>query len=198
MIVKRDLCHLLVALLIMVGLCGCNKWLSENEPQQEVSVLTEDVEFVAQSVTAHRNSGIYAEYKGMENFFFEFVGEQRGGVCDVMILDLLAPSGTTTPVGTFTVGYSGNYIALSRYDVKDEISGLFYTGGCFYGEARDNFMTNYFGFLTEGEVVITLTEEGEYRVEVDAKSVVPTIKMTYTGEITFKQADSEGKASEEQ
>ena len=115
-----------------------------------------------------------------------------------MILDLLAPSGTTTPVGTFTVGYSGNYIALSRYDVKDEISGLFYTGGCFYGEARDNFMTNYFGFLTEGEVVITLTEEGEYRVEVDAKSVVPTIKMTYTGEITFKQADSEGKASEEQ
>lgn len=199
MIMKGRLWLWLMACAMLLGLDGCNEWLGEEEFEQEISFLTRDVDFVATSVNAKKYSGIYANYKSSENFFFQFLGDEReNGVRDVMHLDLIAPAGTVDPVGTYTVGYSGDYVALSRYDVVDQTSGMFYTGGSYYGEARGGYMSDYYGFLTEGKVVISRTAEGIYTVEVDAKSALPTVKMTYAGAITFKQDDKEEPKPAEQ
>lgn len=181
MIVKRILNFFAAAVLATAMLTSCEGWLEYEETNTQISYLTKDVEFVAESASATHLKGVYASYNSCENFFLELVGTLRDGVQDVILLDLLAPANTPLPTGTFNVGYEGDFIALSRYDVMDQATGTLYTGGCYYGEARNNYLTDYYGFLTEGEVRISLDEEGEYHIEVDAKSVTHTVKMTYEG-----------------
>lgn len=187
MITKRIANGLLVAILVVVGLCSCDSWLTSEETHTQLSYLTRDVDFVATSVTANHLTTSGADgTQPKEHFFLEFVGDNRSGVRDVLALDLLAPQGATTPAGEYVVGYEGEYVALSKYDVVDQTTGVFYTSGSFYAEAKNNFLTDYYGFLTEGTVTITQLEDGTYNVAVDAKSVLPTIKMTYTGKIELK------------
>ena len=73
-------------------------------------------------------------------------------------------------------------------------TGVYYSSGSYYGEAENNYLTDYYGFLTAGKVTITQPEAGTYHVVVDAKSVFTTVKMTYTGAIDIKAVgDTEDK-----
>lgn len=183
---KRIVNGLLVVLLAMTGLCSCDSWLDGEENETPLSNLAKDVDFVATSVVAQRFTGVYADYKTKDNYFLEFASDDRSGVRDVLVLELLTPVGQSSLVGEYTVGYEGERIVLSKYDVVDQTTGIFYTSGSFYAEAKNNFLTDYYGYLTEGTVTITLLEDDIYNVVVDAKSVLPTIRMTYTGKIEPK------------
>lgn len=186
MSIKRALQRLCVALFASLGLSSCESWLlGEEESNNQLSYLTTDVEFVATTLTARHLTGSVFNGVAKENFFLEFVGDEREGVKDVLILDLLAPKGTQSVAGEYAVGYEGDYIALSRYDLVDQKTGNIYTGGSFYAEAKGNYLTEYFGYLTGGKVTISQLEEGIYQVVVDALSVERTVKMTYTGKIEF-------------
>lgn len=201
MIIRKNLLAIVaVAAVVTLGLTSCESWLDYNETEEpQISYLTRDAEFEAKSVIAkHFTGGIYSDGKNHENFFLEFVGANRSGVQDVLILDLLAPEGHTDLAGEYTVGYAGDFVALSMYTVLDQTTGIYYTGGSYYGEAKNNYITDYYGFLTEGKVTITLLEEGVYNVVVDAKSELPTIKMTYTGAIEFKKPGEGSKPEEEE
>ncbi len=174
-------------LVVMVAMTSCDSWLEGAESEASLSNLTEDVDFEAESVVGNHFSGVYASYKSSENFFLEFVGAEREGVKDVLVLDLIAPQGTKTIEGEYVVGYQGDYIALSRYDVVDQTTGMFFSGGSFYAEAIGNRLTDYMGFLTEGRVTISRIEEGNYQVVVDAKSELHTVKMTYSGTVPIRE-----------
>lgn len=173
----------LVALLTV----GCDWLLEVNPADNNISRLTQDVEFTATSAACQHFTGVYADYPNRENFHIELLGDPQGDARDAMILDLLTPEGQTTPVGVFTVGTEGECIALSRYDVVDENTGIIYNGGCFYGRAIGGYIKDYFGFLTEGEVRITCSEEGVYDIEVTAKSGTYSVSVVYNGVFTANE-----------
>lgn len=178
--------RLFALLFATVGLWSCDSLLGEEESGSGLSSLTKDAEFVATSAVAqhHPDSSVNNELR--ENFLLEFVGAEQAGVCDVLILDLLAPDGAESLVGEYVVGYEGDFVALSRYDSKDPNTGLLYSGGSLYAEAKNGYLTDYFGYLTKGTITIQQLEDGTYNVAVDAKSVYHTIKMTYTGKIELR------------
>ncbi len=187
MIMKRVKSIWAVVVLVALGFTSCNSWLDmEGEDDNQLSYLTSDVDFVAESVIAKHYPNSNMNGREYEKFFFEFVGADRSGKKDVMVLDLLAPDGTEIPTGVYEVGYTGDYVALSRYDVPDS-TGVYYSCGSYYGEAENNFLTDYYGFLTAGKVTILQPEAGTYQVEVDAKSLFTTVKMTYTGAIKIEE-----------
>ncbi len=184
---KRVVAGLVALLFATVGLWSCDSLLGEEEGVGGLSNLTKDVEFVATSVIAKHNTNSIINNESCENFFLEFVGANRaGGFKDVIMLDLLAPRGAESLVGEYVVGYEGDYVALSRYDFVDQSTGSLFVGGSMYAEAKNNYLTDYFGYLTKGEVTITQSADGSYNVIVDAKSVYRTIKMTYTGKIELR------------
>lgn len=186
MIGKKMMMSVVAVAMMLTSLTSCTSWLDDVNDDNEVPVLTRDASFVAESVIAKHYSGVYLNYKDYENFFFEFVGaESDDGKRDVVVLDLLAPEGTTVPTGTFTVSYSGDYIALPVYDIVDAGTNMRYRGGSYYGVAENGYIGDEYGFFTSGEVRISIDEEANYTVEVDVKSNLPTIQMTYTGPIKF-------------
>lgn len=192
---KRVVCRLWVAMTIAVsvalGMTSCESLLGGEENEVGLSYLVEDVEFEAVSVTVKRFSGAYSNFQACDNFTFEFVGVDRSGIKDVLTLDLLAPEGTTDPSGEYIVGYSGDFVALSRYDVVDPSTNAAYSGGSFYAEARGGYISNYYGFLTEGRITISKVSENEYRVVVNTKSMEHSVKMTYTGGWTLIEVAGE-------
>ena len=177
----------LIAMFLVTLACvasGCDSWLDPDPTDNNITLITQNVDFEAQSATCKRFSGALINFPERENFVIELLGKE-GSVRDAMILDLLAPKGAELPVGKFPVGQAGEYMALSRYDIMDSATGLFYMGGSYYGRVTDGFIKDYYGFLTEGEVNITLSEEGIYTIVVDAKSSNYTIKVRYEGEMTI-------------
>lgn len=186
MIMKRVVCRLWVAMTIAavaaLGMTSCESLLGGEGGEVGLSYLEKDVDFEAVSVTAKRFSGIASTFQNYDNFTFEFVGADRSGVKDVLTLDLLAPKGTTDPAGEYVVGYGGDFVALSRYDVLDPTTNISYSGGSFYAEAMGGHISNYYGFLTEGRITISREGENEYRVVVNAKSMEHSVQMTYAGD----------------
>ena len=177
----------LIAMFLVALACvasGCDSWLEPDPTDNNITLITQNVDFEAQSATCKRFSGALINFPERENFVIELLGKE-GSVRDAMILDLLTPKGAELPVGKFPVGQADEYMALSRYDIMDSATGLFYMGGSYYGRVTDGFIKDYYGFLTEGEVNITLSEEGIYTIVVDAKSSNYTIKVRYEGEMTI-------------
>ncbi len=176
-----------LAAVVMLPLSGCNEWLEKNYQDNNITRLHDDVDFVATSASFRHLTGAYAEFKERENFFIELLGDPTGATRDAMILDLVAPKGATTPEGTYTVGFVGDYVALSRYDVVDENSGMVFFGGSYYGQAVNGIIKDYYGFLTTGTVVVTrVGEEGNnYTVRVAAYSGDYSVSVTFDGEFQF-------------
>ena len=150
------------------------------------SNLTSNVSFTAEE--AYMESyGDYWDGLGMsslynhENFYIELYGPYVGDDFDWIVLDLLAPAGASTPEGTYTVGYSGDYIALSSVyvDCGNE-DDSFWAGSC-YGFG--NSETSPYSDFESGTVKITKSGSN-YNIVVDAKCGAHTIKMTYTGALT--------------
>ena len=170
-----------MVVMMALGLSACEGWLDVEEMEQPISTLTENVNFTAEKVLCKRYDNIYADYYRYDNFFLELTTTpNEDGEQQVMILDLLLPDGTATPEGEYQVGYVGNYIALSRLELFDPGSGMLYMGGSYYGTAREGFVTDYYGFLTEGKVIIS-SLDGEYYVTVDAKSKEHKVYVYYHG-----------------
>lgn len=172
---------LLVALMGVAS--GCDGLLESDPAENNITNISQDVDFEAKSATYKHFSGENSYYPQRENFVIELLGSE-GSVRDAMILDLLTPKGQTTPVGRYIVGSKGDYLALPKYDVLDSTTGLLYMGGSYYGRAVGGYIKDYFGFLTEGEVNICALADGGYSVVVDGKSGNYTIKVRYEGEIT--------------
>lgn len=170
----------LVALMMALSVSACDEWLDVEDMEQPISTLTQDVNFTAEKVICKRFDNIYADFHRQDNFFLEMTATREDGQQDVMILDLLLPDGKATPEGEYKVGYAGNYIALSKMDLYDPGSGMMYMGGSYYGTAKEGYITDYYGFLTEGKVIIS-SLEGEYFVTVDAMSEEHKIYVYYHG-----------------
>ena len=117
---------------------------------------------------------------GHEDFCIELYGPYVGEEYDWMVLELLAPAGATSPEGTYTVGYSGNYIALSSVYVDCGNENDSFYAGCCYGFGLDE--EDPYSDFESGTVKITKSGSG-YNVTVDAKCGSHTIKATYTGEL---------------
>ena len=177
---------LLVAL--MGSTSGCDRLLETDPAENNITHLTQNVDFDAKSALCKHFAGEESMFPERENYVIELLGSE-GSVRDAMILDLLAPKGHTTPVGIYTVGSKGDYLALPKYDLVDGTTGIIYMGGSYYGRAVDGYIKDYFGFLTEGSVTIEAMEEGGYSVVVDAKSSDYTIDVHYEGEMTFVQPE---------
>lgn len=170
----------IATIVVALSTIACDGLLDMDDPEQDVSTLTEDVNFVAESVICKRFDNVYADFYRYDNYFFEMVGEDKNGVKDVMILDLLVPDGTSSPVGEYKVGFVGNYIALAKLDLFDPNTGMLYYGGCYYGRADGGVVNEYYGFLTEGKVTISSLED-EYFITVDAKSEEHNVYVYYHG-----------------
>lgn len=172
----------LVATLTMVS---CDEWLSiDDQPQDVISTLSKDVDFEATNVICKHFEKIYGNYPNHDCFIFELTSDENNYQRDALILNLLVPHGTQTFVGEYAVGYDGDYIALSRFNIYDANSGVEYLTGSFYGRAIHGYIGDYYGFLTEGKVTITPeSEEGEYSIDVDAKSLERTVRTRYTGKV---------------
>lgn len=180
-----------IAATMIVALCvsACDGWLDVETPENKISYLTEDVNFTAESVIFKRYEGIYANYPEHANYFMELHGPKRDdGTMDAMILDLLVPKDNISPVGEYAVGYAGKYVALSHFEVYDPMTGFQYYGGCYYGLARDGYIGDYYGFLTEGKVTISELE-GNYYVTVDAKSEEYNVYVHYQGPLELTESE---------
>lgn len=169
---------------------GCDSWFDVDMPEDKVSYLEEDVYFVATSVICKHFTNVYAQYPDHENYFIELLGEDNGGVRDVMILDLLVPAKNPILEHEYLVGYKGEFIALSKYDVYDPYTGIQYMGGCYYARAKDGLISDYYGFLTEGSVLI-YTIEDKYHISVNAKSLDHNVKVSYSGPLTVVEGKLE-------
>ena len=162
--------------------------------EEVYSTLTSNVSFTAEE--AHMdNYGSYWDDYGMsslfghEDFYIELYGPYVGEDYEWMVLELLAPAGATSPEGTYTVGYSGNHIALSSVYVDCGNEDDSFYAGCCYGFGE----TDYADFES-GTVTVTKSGSG-YNVTVDAKCGAHTIKMTYTGELApFDNSDTYGQS----
>lgn len=151
--------------------------------EKPFSNLTANVNFVAEEAYIIEGGSFWDDYAmpslfNHESFYIELYGPYVGEDYEWMVLDLLAPDGATTPEGTYTVGYSGNYIALSsvRIDYGGE-NNYSYAGSC-YGFGIDE--EDLYADFESGTVKITKSGSG-YNVVVDAKCGSHTIKATYTG-----------------
>lgn len=170
-----------VAVVMIAGLSACDSLLDVENYEQEISTLTENVNFKADEAICKRFEDIYINYPNYANYFFELTGpKDENGEQEVMVLDLMLPKLKLSPEGEYKVGYSGDYIALSKFDVVDSVSGMFYTGGCCYGKAKNGIISDYYGYLTEGRVLIS-SVDGEYYVTVEAKSEEHNIWVQYIG-----------------
>lgn len=121
-----------------------------------------------------------ASLYGHENFYIELYGPYVGEDYGYIVLDLLAPAGATTPEGTYTVGYSGQYIALSSVYVDCGSEDDSFYAGCCYGFGEGE--TNSYADFESGTVKITKSGSN-YTVVVDAKCGAHTIKANYTGSL---------------
>lgn len=172
---------MLLLLALAVAMSSCDGLLESDPTDNNITLLTQNVDFEAHSATCKHFPGANINYPERENYVIELLGKDGGSIRDAMILDLLTPKGQTTPVGRFVVGKASDYMALSRYDVIDGATGMSYMGGSYYGRAVEGYIKDYYGFLTEGEVNICALPEGGYSVVVDAKSSDYTIKVRYEG-----------------
>lgn len=178
---KKRVMMILASALMVVGLGACDDFLNVENYEQEISTLTENVNFKADKAICKRFEDIYANYPKHTNYFFELTGpKDEKGEQDVMILDLMLPEIKVGLEGEYKVGYTGDYIALSKFDVIDSASGMMYTGGCCYGKAKNGYISDYYGYLTEGRVLIS-SVDGNYYVTVEAKSEEHTVWVQYIG-----------------
>ncbi len=181
MIMKKRVLAFLASAVVMLGLGACDGLLDVENYEQKISTLTENVHFKADAAICKRFDNIYVNYPKHTNYFFELTGpKDENGEQEVMILDLMLPNVKIGPEGEYKVGYTGDYIALSKFDVVDSASGMFYTGGCCYGKAKNGIISDYYGYLTEGRVLIS-SLDGEYYVTVEAKSEEHNIWVQYIG-----------------
>lgn len=184
---KRFFIMVASALLMVGGFSSCDWLLDVEQYEQEISTLEESVNFVADDAICKYFTAVYANYPNHNNFFFELTGPaNEKGEQEVMILDLLLPKSKVEegvdplPVGKYKVGYAGDYIALSKFDAMDTSTGMMFMGGCYYGVAKNGVISDYYGFLTEGEVEISVLD-GIYHITVDAKSEEYDVWVYYSG-----------------
>ena len=187
---KKLLMFALLATSLLLG--GCDWLLDVGEEEDPLTRITADVEFVATSATYKHFPAGSREFTDGENFTIELLGEVAGIERDAMILDLVAPKDTALPVGTFKVDLIGDYLAMPRYEVRDEHYQPLYSGGSFYGRAVSGTIKDYFAFLTGGSVTISHNPETDiYSISVDAVSGKYAIKVTYNGTMTLVGASQE-------
>lgn len=183
MIMKRVL-SILAAVIVALGFSACDGLLDVENYEPKFSTLTEDANFTPESAMCKIFEGIYADYPKHTNLMFELVGPEVDGENEVMILDLLLPEVSTTYSGEYKVGFSGDHIALPQINLMDPSTGMIYQGGCYYGVAKNGLVGDYYGFLTEGKVIISQLED-DYFITVDAKSVEHNIYVHYQGPVEF-------------
>ncbi len=181
---------LFATLLTTIFIGGCDSLLEEEESDNNITNITENVDFVAVSATcAHYPAGS-REYTDRENYTIELLGTEVGSMRDAMILDLINPKGTPSPVGTYEVANIGSFLALPRYDVTDLATGQTFYGGSFYGRAVDGYIGDYFAFLTSGTVIIAHNPESNtYTITVDARSGDYTIRVAFEGPMTITKVE---------
>lgn len=176
-------------LVVCLLLGGCDSWLEMNNEENNITRITENVDFVAVGATCNHYPAGSGEFADRENYTIELLGKEVGTLTDAMILDLIAPKGVTSPVGTYQVGNIGSYLALPRYDVTNVSTGQVYYGGSFYGRAVEGYIQDYFAFLTSGVVTIAHDPASNaYTITVDARSGDYTIKVSYVGVMTIGKA----------
>ena len=150
-------------------------------PEEPFSNLTANVNLAAEEAYISYGGAYWDDFAmsslfNHESFYIELCGPYVGQEYEWMILDLLAPAGATGPEGTYTVGYSGDYIALSSVYVDCGDSYLY--GGSCYGFGFDE--EDPYADFESGTVKITKSGSN-YNIVVDAKCGSHTIKATYTG-----------------
>ncbi len=181
---KKILMFAMLAGALLFG--GCDWLLDVGEEEDPLTRISADVEFVATSATYKHFPAGSQEFTEGENFSIELLGNVEGMERDAMILDLVAPKDTALPVGIFKVDLIGDYLALPRYEVRDEHYQPIYSGGSFYGRAVSGTIKDYFAFLTGGSVIISHNPENNtYAISVDALSGKYSIKVTYNGTMTL-------------
>lgn len=184
---KATLWATLIATML---LGGCDSLLDAGDDYNDTTRITENVDFVAVSATcAHYPAGS-REYTDRENYTIELLGNKSGSMRDAMILDLINPKGTPSPVGTYEVANIGSFLALPRYNVTDTTTGQTFFGGSFYGRAVDGYIGDYFAFLTSGTVIIAHNPESNtYTITVDARSGDYTIRVAFEGPMTITKVE---------
>lgn len=183
LIMKRVFLYVALVATLALSMTACDSFLDVEQPEEKVSYLTQDVNFTATSIICKHFTELYMQYPHCENYYIEMVGDEVEGVREVMILDLLVPEDNPVLEAEFKVGYDGKFVALSKYDVFDPVTGFQYMGGCYYGKAVDGYIRDYYGFLTEGTVRIS-SLDGVYNIDVNAKSLDHEIKVLYSGPLT--------------
>lgn len=179
---------LFATLVATILLGGCNSLLDAGDDYNDITCITENVDFVAISATCTHYPAGSREYTDRENFSIELLGKEKGSTRDAMILDLIAPEGTPSPVGTYEVGNIGPFLALPRYNVTDLATGQTHFGGSFYGRAVEGYIQDYYAFLTSGTVTIA-KENDNYVITVDAHSGAYTIRVAYEGPMTITKSE---------
>lgn len=162
-------------------------------PEEPYSNLTANVNFTAEEAYITYGGGFWDDYAmpslfNHESFYIELYGPYVGEEYEWITLDLLAPAGATDPEGTYTVGYSGNYIALSSVFIDCGDSYLY--GGSCYGFGLDEL--DPYADFESGTVKITKSGSN-YNIVVDARCGAHTIKATYTGALV-DYTDTYGQA----
>ncbi|MBO7301046.1 MAG: hypothetical protein J6U53_06580 [Tidjanibacter sp.] len=181
---KKLLFFAMLTASLLLG--GCDWLLDVGEEEDPLTRITADVDFVATSATYKYFPAGSQAFTDGENFTIEMLGDADGIKRDAMILDLVAPKDTALPVGTFKVDLIGDYLAMPRYEVRDENYQTLYSGGSFYGKAVSGSIRDYFAFLTGGSVTIAHDPESDtYSISVDANSGEYSIKVTYNGKMTL-------------
>lgn len=187
MIMKRVM-SILAAMIVAVGLSACDGLLDVEKYEPKFSTLTEDVNFTPESALGKTFDSIYADYPKHTNLFFELVGPEVDGENEVMILDLLMPNNKVDYSGEYKVGFSGDYIALPQINLLNPANGMTYQGGCYYGIAKNGIVNDYYGFLTEGKVIISQLDD-TYYITVDGKSVEHNIYVHYQGPVEIVKGE---------
>lgn len=179
--IMKKMKMVVASVLLTLGLASCDGLLDVENYEPNFSTLTEDVNFTAESVVCKKFDSIYADYPKHTNLFLELAGPEKEGIKEVMILDLLLPELKASYDGEYKVGFSGDYIALPQINLLDPSNGMTYQGGCYYATAKNDILnSDYYGFLTEGKVIISSLED-TYYVTVEAKSEEHNIWVHYSG-----------------
>ncbi|MBO5662207.1 MAG: hypothetical protein J6R93_07040 [Tidjanibacter sp.] len=179
---KRMIYGVVVAMVMALNV-GCDLLLDVDNYEQPLSTLTADVNFTASEQPVIRQFDVlYPDFRNHQSFVVELIGPEVDGKRDAVVLDLLAPKTTLSIEGEYTVGFTGDYIALPRLDLINNATGMMQYGGSYYGKAMDGVIGDYYGFLTEGKVMVS-SLDGEYFITVDAKSEEHNIWAYYHGPV---------------
>lgn len=146
--------------------------------------ITSSVDFTAIDALMFDYGDYYSfmpEYVNHQNYYIELYGSEVEVDGHFVALELLLPKTASSIVGTYNVGYTGDYIALSSLYLEGPTEeDSTYAGSC-YSWLVDDTISDTYADLDGGTVTITSTGEDSYKVVVDARSSKYSIKATYTG-----------------